>query len=499
MKLEKYIVTELPHLPPDGLTGRRKIKTTVQEITPDNVSDVVEEALSIHAMNASEIRYLYQYYKGCQDIRFKQKLVRENINNQVTINRANEIVTFKSAYLLRESVQYSSYGGDEAVSDAINRLNAYMRMEDKESKDKEIVDWVHICGVGERLVTPDPEGEEDGAPFLVNTLSPEDAFVIYSASVGEKPMAGVILQLDEENNQYATVYTNRYKFEIHGDTVKTEINPIGSVPLVEYLNNEARMGAFEPVLSILNTINVLESNAVDSIQDFVNGFDVFQNCEIEDGEYSQLSVGGKAIMIHSTVDGTEAKVYRVASEINQTGVQTRIDDLTEAYLTICGMPNRNGGSSTSDTGAATIFRDGWQEAESRAKDTEKLFKRSERMFLKNVLRICEATEPLDLKLSDIKTNLPRTNQSNLQTKTQVLCELLNNAKVHPKLAFEAASLFYDNEDAYRISEQYYTEQREKEEANLLKELENARTEALYAGGQSDSEFEQQGDTQDSSV
>ena len=40
----------------------------------------------------------------------------------------------------------------------------------------------------------------------------------------------------------------------------------------------------------------------------------------------------------------EAKVYRIASELNQTNTQTIVDDLQDAYLTICGMPNRNGGS-----------------------------------------------------------------------------------------------------------------------------------------------------------
>ena len=50
----------------------------------------------------------------------------------------------------------------------------------------------------------------------------------------------------------------------------------------------------------------------------------------------------------------EAKVYRIASELNQTNTQTIVDDLEDAYLTICGMPNRNGGSSTSDTGQAVF-------------------------------------------------------------------------------------------------------------------------------------------------
>lgn len=485
MRIEKYIVTELSTFPPEGFTGRRKIKTNVREITPDNVVGVLSEALGVHALNAAEIHYLYGVYTGKQDIRFKQKFQRENINNKVVVNRANEIVTFKSSYLLSAPFQYSSYSADKETSDKIQKLNDYMRSEDKESKDKEIVDWVHICGVGERLVLPS-DGE---APFAVYTIDPWDAFVIYSSSVGEAPMAGVILQLEEDGTQYATVYTVDTKFEIHGDNVTAIPNLLGGVPLEEYVSNRARLGAFEIVLSILNNINMLESSAVDSVQDFVNGFDVFQNCEIEDGTYGQLAIGGKAVNIKSTTQGMEAKVYRIASEINQTGVQTRIDDLTDAYLTICGMPNRNGGTSTSDTGTAVVYRDGWAAAEARAADTEKMFKRSERQFLKIVLNICR----LDLDINDIKVENLRASLSNLQTKVQVLCQMLDNPMIHPKLAFDAASLFPDNENAYRISMEYAAERQAAEEANLEKELDNARAEALRAFRQDNSESAQESD------
>lgn len=484
MTLENYIVTAIDLFPAEGLTGRRKILTPVNEITAENVKEVLAEALDIHAMNAAEIGYLWNYYKGKQDIRNKRKQARPKINNKVTINRANEIVTFKTAYLLNEPIQYVSYGSDKGISDRVNRLNEYMRAEDKESKDKEIVDWMHIGGVAERLVLPDPDDEQDGAPFCVYTIDPRDAFVIYNAGIGQRPIAGVIIQVDEDRKRIATLYTKDRCFTVKGDTVTEEEHVLGGIPLVEYVNNDARMGSFETVISILNNINLLESNAVDSVEDFVNGFDVFQNCDIEDGAYSALSIGGKAVKVKTVTPGMEAKVYRVASELTQGGVQTRINDFTDSYLTICGMPNRNGGSSTSDTGTAVIMRDGWSEAESRAKDSEKTFTRSEREFLRIVLNICATKNGLDLRLSDIKTEFLRKNLANLQSKVQVLCELLNNPKVHPKLAFEAAALFKDNEEAYRISSEYYEQLTADQEKSLREEVDRARDEALRTGGQS---------------
>lgn len=480
--------------PDDGLHGRHVVYTNKKHITPENVADVVGNAMVIHMRNAAETEYLYGYYRGRQDIRLKEKVVRPEINNKVMVNRANEIVTFKTAYLLGEPLQYVSNGGDDTVSAKVNRLNEFMRSESKDTKDKEIADWMHVCGVGVRMVLPDEEGEEDGSPVCIYTLDPRDAFVIYYSGVGHKPLAGVLRQWDEEGNPYQCVYTREWYFEIAGGEIKKqEARTIPYIPIIEYPNNDARMGAFEVVLPLLNAINNVESNRVDSIQDFVNAFDVFQNCDIDDGQYSELASGGKAVKIKGQA-GMEAKVYRIASELNQTNTQTLVDDLYDTALTICGMPNRNGGSSTSDTGTAVIYRDGFAEAESRAKDTEKTFIRSEREFLRIVLYICRNTADLELQLSDIKPEFTRKNLSNIQSKAQVLAEMLNNSKIHPKLAFEYSGMFTDSEQAYRMSMSWYEEQQAALTRSLREEVNaNSRGTVVQTVGSGARTSEPQGD------
>lgn len=456
-------------LPDSGLHGRRKIFTDKKKVTPENVIEVLGKAMAVHMENVGEIQYLYNVYRGIQDIQYKKKLVRPEINNKVLVNRANEIVTFKTAYLLAAPIQYVSNGGEDSVSSKVNTLNEYMRSESKDTKDKENADWMHICGVGVRMIVPDSEGEE-GSPFCIYTLDPRESFVIYYSGISKKKLAGVILQKDEEGNPYACVYTTEWYFEIQNNKIiKQENRTIPFIPVIEYPNNDARIGSFEVVLPILNAINEIESDSVDSIKDFVNSFDVFQNCEIGDEQYKELSKGGMAIMVKGQ-PGMEAKVYRIASELSQSGAQTRLDDLQEAYLTICGMPNRNGGSSTSDTGTAVIFRDGFAEAESRAKDSEKTWERSERELLRIALYICNNTGSLNLTLSDIKIEFTRKNLSNIQSKVQVLCEMLNNSKIHPKLAFQYSGLFSDSEEAYRISQSHYEEQQKELQRSLREEV-----------------------------
>lgn len=223
---------------------------------------------------------------------------------------------------------------------------------------------------------------------------------------------------------------------------------------------------------MLNAINNLESDRVDNVRDFVNAYDVFQNCELKEGQYGQLAQGGMYIEIKSTgsVDGDGSKVYRISSELNQDGVQKAIDDFRENVRRICGMPSLSGSTgSTSDTGAAALYRDGWYAAESRASDTQKVFNRAERQFLKVFLAICGTTNKLNLSLGDIKIEHTRNNLSNMQSRMQILCEGLNNEKIHPKIPWLLSGV-PNAEEYFRMSQAYYEEEQERMEESVRKDL-----------------------------
>lgn len=177
-----------------------------------------------------------------------------------------------------------------------------------------------------------------------------------------------------------------------------------------------------------------------------------------------------AIKVKS-VDGQKADVGVVTTELNQDQTQTLTDDLYQTVLTICGMPNRNGGTSTSDTGAAVIMRDGWSLAEARAKDSELMFKRSEGQFLRLVLRILRDMGNVSISLADIDIKFTRRNYEAIQSKSQVLVSMLQQEKIHPLLAFSHCGMFSDAESAYAMSMEYYEEQQKKREEQEAKRLE----------------------------
>lgn len=438
-------------------TGRTVISTNAKSITRKNLLTVLTQAKMVHSKNKAEIEYLFNYYKGKQPILTRQKEVRPDICNTVVVNRANEIVAFKTGYLCGEPIQYINRNGEDSVTENINTLNEYMFSEDKASQDEEIVEWGNICGTAYRLVLPDDKGEMDEAPFEMYTLDPRYAFVVYSNGIGKKPLMGVIESQDENNVTHYSIYTeDKYFHVLESSIVEETPHILGVIPIFEYPANNARLGAFEIVLPLLDAINNVESNRLDGVEQIVQAFIKFINCDITKDEYEAFLEMG-AIKVKS-VDGAPADVGVVTTELNQDQTQTLSENLYNTVLTICGMPNRNGGNSTSDTGSAVLLRDGWSLAEARAKDSEHIFKRAEKQMLKLVLKICNTSGELALKLSDISLKFTRRNYENIQSKSQVLISMLQQEKIHPLLAFSSSGLFIDPEEAYTLSMKYYEEQ-----------------------------------------
>ena len=442
--------------------GRRVITTDATELTNGNIVSEINKAFDTHSLNRGEIEYLWNYYRGKQPILQRVKTVRPEICNKIVENRANEIVSFKVGYLCGEPIQYVGRNGDESVSRAIAELNEMMFSENKATQDKEVVEWQMIAGTAYRMVLPDKRGGEDDAPFEIYTLDPRDTFVVYSSEVGNKPMYAVKYRVDENRDRICSVYSANQYWKIVGDKiVEEQPHALGMIPIFEYPANNARLGAFEIVLPMLDAINNVASNRMDGVEQFIQAFVKFVNCDIDENQFKALKDLG-AIKVKS-VDGAVADVSIVTQELNQVQTQTLVDYLYQTVLTICGMPNRNGGSSTSDTGAAVIMRDGWSLAESRAKDSELMFKKSEYEALKLVLRILRDSEGVTedlakLRLKNLSMQFTRRNYENIQSKAQVLVSMLQQEKIHPRLAFTSSGLFSDPESAYQLSKEYSDEQ-----------------------------------------
>lgn len=443
-----------------GHYGRRVIYSNVPEITKDNVISELAKAMSIHYQNRREIDYLYNYVSGNQPILYREKDVRPEIKNDIVENHALEIVRFQIAQSYGEPMQYVSVKSEDsvenkAISEEIDKLNNFMRTLEKQAYDVELGDWQSTCGTAYREVWSKRRGEvKDGEPLLgIDIRDPRDNFIIYSSRKGRPPLMSCSMCYDEKDQKYWLCTTDSKVFEVHGNKVTESANGHGSILLTEYPNNTRRLSDVEIVITILDGINKIQSNRVDGIEQFVQAFIKFVNCEIDEETFLKMCKIG-ALKVKTVNPSMPADVGMVSSQLDQQQTQVSKDDLYKNMLIIEGMPSREQNTG-GDTGQAVYLRNGWDFAEQRAKIDEPITRRSEKQFLKVALNILKTKQQISdkLKISDIDVKINRNNTDNMMVKAQSLIYLLEKG-IHPKIAIRTVGLWSDPEKIYLESKPY---------------------------------------------
>lgn len=457
-----------------AMHGRLKIFTTTEEFNDENIMDEVSKALGIHMFNIMEEEYLYWYRRGMQPIEGRTKQVRKEINNKVCENHFLEIVTFKDGFFLQEPAYYKSRKNSNKVNNEVQKLNEYLYLSGKQDADNEVVDWFHTVGLGAIYVEA-----SDDVPCKVHALDPRQAFVVYSRRPGNEPVMGVNLVTTTRDNKTETlfdVFTKDRIWHMRGtgykvqteepvvvmptEIIGSEANLIGEIPIIEYQYENNRLAAPEPVLTMLDALNTLESNALDGVEQFIQSLMIFYNCELGDDEEgnpitpSYIREFGAIFLKSIGQDKADLKI--LSEQLDQGQTQILKQNLYEQILHIVGMPAPSSNSgSTGDNVGAVIWRSGWYQAETYARNTEDLFRKANKYFDRIFLKILnlKLKKPLKLELSDFELKFNRNNTDNILTKTQAALSL-RELGFAPEIAFARSGISNDPVSDVANSKEY---------------------------------------------
>lgn len=453
------------------LYGRRKIyiSETPEEINAGNIANIISEIMGVHEQNAAEIDYLYKYVKGRQPISERVKEIRPEINSKICENHALEIQTFKVGYTFGEPVQFVLYGDcdihdeEKKNDDRMTAFNELLRADNKITKDKTLGNWIFTGGVGYRMALPSKEGADH--PFDTFVLDPRQTFVAVSDDYVEEPVLCGYCNRSRTRFDVYSKYKHwyiRYETDDDGNKITTtpphideEINVPGMLPIIQYLANDQMQGCFEPVLDLCNALNRIESNALDGIEQFIQSFIWFNNCQIDNEGLNDLK--NKGAIVTSSPPGLQANIQIMSETLDQQQTATYKENIYQSMLTIAAVPDRRE-STGGNTGQALILANGWIIAEAAARDFENIYKLSERKFIELALKICELSQTTppelgDLVLSDVDIHFTRRMTDNLLVKAQTLMTMLQSG-IHPRHAFKICGLFNDPEQAYMDSLPY---------------------------------------------
>ena len=269
------------------------------------------------------------------------EMVRQAPNELLAVNDfAGYIVNLNSAYMVGNPVQYQ-------VSDGINIdpiLDNY-KVQNISDLDSELAEDCSTYGKAYELVYADENATPTSTKLNVRStiIVRDDTFkhnIMYAVVV--KPN---LSDLGEpiENSYHITIWDDRTirHFNLIGkilteDEESAEEHFFGRVPVIEYVNNRRCRGDYEPVISLIDAYNILQSDRIIDREKLVDAILAFYGVQlseedrqaIKNGRVIALPPDSKAEYLIKNINETDADVLRktIAKDIHKFSMTPDMTD-----------------------------------------------------------------------------------------------------------------------------------------------------------------------------
>ncbi len=410
--------------------GRRRILLDYDEVTPDNVIEVLQKAMCIHGANRRDCDYLIRYYLGDQDILYRQESKISSINNTTVLNFAYPITREIVGYTLGNPIELVAKKDDKR--EAVETLSNMYDYEYSYITDTNATTYASICGVAYTITLPSSEITKDNTPdvpLIIDYLDPRNTFVVQSNSIGTPQIMSCTIIRKRDGKQIFICYTDKYKMTVENmSTVSTEINPIGKDPIVMQENSLFLTGDWEQAISVMNASNLVASDSLNDIEGTIRSLLVITGAQFdEDDDITLKRIKDNRLLELTSPGGNNVDAKYISPQLDSTGVQNIRDYLDDVRNIITGIPDReNNAGAGGDTGTAVLNRNGWTDIEIVAKLKELFIKKAKKRQLDIALSILKTLDlvPDDLNSIDIDIAIGRHTTDNLTAKTTAFSTLV---------------------------------------------------------------------------
>ena len=412
--------------------GRKRIILNYDEVTPDNFKEVFAQALPFFESNKKDCEYLIGVFLGDQDILRRPAPNTSNINNKTVVNYAYPIT--------REIVGYTFGNPFELVQQNtenekdVQKLSDIYEYEGAYAIDTNTAIFASICGFGYQITLPSKDINKDNTPempLIIDSLDPRHTFVVQSSNVGNQQIMSCIEIVDStgRHKQYI-VFTNKHKFIVDGldySKATIETNPIGLDPITMFENSAFLTGDWEQAIPVMNSMNQLISDSLNDVEGTIKSLLVLLGTELEDPDVTLSDIKNKRLLTLAKANGVAGSLDAkfISPSLDSAEIQEIRTFLNDARNIITGVPDRDN-TSSGDTGAAVINRNGWTDIEIVARLKELYFKRAKKKQVAVALKILQSLGiiPKTLSVMDIKVDISRNTLDNLSTKAAAFSTLV---------------------------------------------------------------------------
>lgn len=437
----------LTHLPNKINYGRRRIILDFEEVTPDNVIDVLQKALPIHSQNKKDCDYLIKYFLGDQDILYRAPHTTSNINNTTVVNYAYPITREVVGYTFGNPIELVAKKSEK--QEEVTMLSDMFQYEHAYNYDICNAIYSSICGLSYAITLPSPDITKDNTPdvpIIMDSLDPRTTFVVQANTIGNPQIMSCHIIYKTDGKKDYICYTNKNKFTITNGMkdIKVEGNPIGLDPITLIENSLFLTGDWEQAISVMNAANMVTSDSLNDIEGTIRSLLVITGAEFDEEEKDNdlAKIKTNRLLTLSAPNGGNVDAKFISPQLDSNSVQNIREYLDEARNIITGIPDRENNGNGGDTGLAVQSRNGWTDIEIVARLKEMFYLKGKSKQIAVAIAILKNVGKLSKELSvlDIEIKPKRHTLSDISAKTTAFSTLVATGELATIDALELSSL-----------------------------------------------------------
>lgn len=220
---------------------------------------------------------LERYYRGDNRIHYANTNKSPGrADNRIASGFVSTIVDFQVGYSVGNPPKYQ-YDDDQDVDDELmTAVNDFNKQVDEGYHDKRMKHFTSLVGRAYELMYC----EVGTNNVMLKALDPANVFIVYNTDINPKALFAVYYYLVEYKGKkvyYINVYTDtqQFKFTSEGSPMgnyipgEVTVHFFKQVPVIEFLNNEERIGTAEPKLDQIDAVDLSLSEMANSQEDLL--------------------------------------------------------------------------------------------------------------------------------------------------------------------------------------------------------------------------------------
>ncbi len=303
--------------------------------------ELLKKILKIHDEDIGRYKILQGYYEGKAKI-FERTKDKNKSNNKLVLDYPSYIIDVLLGLFVGKPISYTV---KEENREKFKVIQDTLDLNNEQDENTEVAKMCGIKGRGYEIVYVD---EESNIRF--NEVNPENIVLVYDDKIIPKPIFAIyqaeLTDVDNLGKESKDKKIIIYKKDIIQEFAKVKgdlhllneyPNPFGEVPVIEFLNNNEGIGDFERVLTLIDAINLSQSDAANDFEEFTNAILVLYGILDTDNEDIRQLIEDRVLLL----DESGQNAQWLIKEINDAALENYKNRLDRDIHKFAKVPNMN--------------------------------------------------------------------------------------------------------------------------------------------------------------